>query len=763
MTAVNPDHRPYADAAWAYKKAGWDGVIPVVGKGPPKDGWTGQRGGWPSGADIQDWCDTERYAGQNIALRLPPSVLGVDVDNYEGHRGAATLAEREAEWGPLPDTWRSTSRTDTLSGIRLYRIPEGLAWPGQLPGGGVELIRWDHRYCVCWPSQHPTTGRTYRWTRGDLTTLEIPSPSELPALPQAWVDGLVRGVYMAEAKARLGFGEAARWVDNLPGSNDAPCRRLSWLGDKLRSALRNAPESRHETALTGVLDIVRQGADGHPGLVRVLASVASMFTDLITADGSRVSDAAWGEWHRLLEGAVQIVVAQPGDPVGWDPCIVISDPPFNPSVESFAEWTAKHRPVTSSVPDGRQMQAQDALSSPESNEQAAPVVSTWAELADVKAALAGQLSVAPPVELMRADGQHVFYAGKVNGLLGPSESGKTWVALLAAAQAVTEGRNVLVMDFEDTVIGMVSRLRSLGVPDELVARHVNYLAPSEPLERAAADLHAMLARVKPDLIILDGVNAAMTTMNLDLVNNKDATMFHLSLLLPLSRTGATVIIIDHTPKNDMEGASKGGIGAQAKRAAMTGAAIRVEVVKQFSRGHTGILKLWVDKDRGGHVRMASLNGKLVGLVHLEPGQDGALSVRFEQEVESETESGGFRPTALMGRVAEHLENNPGASQRDILAAHLGKDKYVRQAIDLLVSEGYVSRASGPRNATLHSLIRVWPSAGPQSGAALGRTTSSASVARVMTESYPPGHGGTQRPQSEIQDQFSFTPDHPDDE
>src|SRR5690606_20379161 len=117
-----------------------------------------------------------------------------------------------------------------------------------------------------------------------------------------------------------------------------------------------------------------------------------------------------------------------------------------------------------------------------------------------------------------------------------------------------------------------------------------------------------LAAWQPDLVILDGFNAAMTLQGLDLMSNKDATTFAQTVLRPLARSGACVVYIDHTPK-DSENKSAGGIGAQAKRAMTTGCALRVEVIKEFGKGQSGKVRLRVDKDRQGDVRGISLPGK----------------------------------------------------------------------------------------------------------------------------------------------------------
>jgi P4 family phage/plasmid primase-like protien len=151
--------------------------------------------------DIAGW--ERQLAASNLAVRLVGPMIGIDVDDYvtaDGieKRGAATIAAAEKDLGPLPATWRSSSRgADSASGIRLYRLP-----PGVLLGAGaeralvdtygyhVEIIRPDHRYLIAWPSVHDETGATYRWISPDGTELDegdIPPMTSVPELPASWV------------------------------------------------------------------------------------------------------------------------------------------------------------------------------------------------------------------------------------------------------------------------------------------------------------------------------------------------------------------------------------------------------------------------------------------------------------------------------------------------------------------------------------------------------------------------------------------------
>jgi AAA domain/Bifunctional DNA primase/polymerase, N-terminal len=183
---------PYAQAADVYWNAGWRGILPLPArcKLAPPEGWTGGASGDPSYADVTTWAEDGHGRG-NIALRLPADVLGIDVDAYGEKKGADTLRDAEQRFGPLPPTWIATSRDDGISGIRLYKVPEGLWWPDAV-GEHIDVIRRSHRYAVVWPSIHPE-GRPYHWIDpGSVVANTVPKLDELPDLPGGWVDGLTR-------------------------------------------------------------------------------------------------------------------------------------------------------------------------------------------------------------------------------------------------------------------------------------------------------------------------------------------------------------------------------------------------------------------------------------------------------------------------------------------------------------------------------------------------------------------------------------------
>jgi hypothetical protein len=303
---------PYAAAYETYRRAGWNGTLPLPPRrksSPPKD-TTGEGGAWPSVADCMAWADGPEGAG-NIALRLPHDVIGLDVDAYDGKLGAWSLTAAEQRYGPLPATWCTTARGDGVSGIRLYRVPEGLAWPGEV-GPACEIIQHRHRYAVVWPSVHPG-GPTYQWYGPDGQPSGIPDPDQLPALPQAWVDGLTGGrEHQATPRNNWTTTQIQHWLITRPRALDAPCPRMKRAVDAARLALA-AGTSAHDTTIGAVMRAVRLADEGHAGAVPALGQLHAAFMTEATRPGrpghTRSVSQAENEWRRALDGAVSKVSA----------------------------------------------------------------------------------------------------------------------------------------------------------------------------------------------------------------------------------------------------------------------------------------------------------------------------------------------------------------------------------------------------------------------------------------------------------------------
>lgn len=300
---------PYAASAWAYRRAGWAGVLPLPpgAKWPPPGGYTGWAGIEPSGADIQAWADGPQGAG-NVALRMPAGVYGLDVDDYGSKSGGTALGELVERLGPLPATWVASSREESTSGIRLFRadLPVGRRWRDEPAGhsAGIEAIHLGHRYAVAWPSLHPDTGRKYRWRRPDglLVDDEVPRPRDLPHLPAVWIEALTE-----PGEVRVGaVAGHAETIETVTAWRDGePCPRVADAHARALHGLAAAADGAalHPVSLAGVHELTNLGHEGHAGVRRALAEHYAAHVEARRARGETAA-VAEGEWWRAVRGAI---------------------------------------------------------------------------------------------------------------------------------------------------------------------------------------------------------------------------------------------------------------------------------------------------------------------------------------------------------------------------------------------------------------------------------------------------------------------------
>lgn len=232
--------RPFADGADALAASGLGSPLPIPfrRKEYPPTGYTGRKGIRPSGPDLEEW--RAHRGSDNIAVRLAEDVVGIDVDAYDGKQGAATVSSFEAEYGALPPTYRITSRPDNVSGIGLYRLPEGADETDLADmGPGVEVIRHSFRYVMAGGSVHPE-GRTYAYVAPDgARSPTPPHRDDLPTLAPAQVAGL-----RCKAKPSTGAKAHSQSIEDLEADLERlPGLRLrvgGWLPDLERYRTEDA-------------------------------------------------------------------------------------------------------------------------------------------------------------------------------------------------------------------------------------------------------------------------------------------------------------------------------------------------------------------------------------------------------------------------------------------------------------------------------------------------------------------------------------------
>lgn len=572
MTAV----RPFADTYENYWQQGWLGVLPLPErmKDPPPAGFTGAAAPMPSWPDMLEWA--EQNPGGNIAIRLPDNVVGIDVDAYDDKPGATTFADAEDRWGALAPTWISTSRTDGISGIRLYAVPPGARFRGML-GEGVEIVQRTHRYVVVSPSIHPE-GRTYQWiTPEGVGTVEPPHPDDLPPLPGAWVEGLRATTPPIDRAGIAGGSELvkAALTEGIP--SDRVLDRL-WLAVE---AIQGS--SRYEATLGHSAALLRMGKQGEPGVNAALTALYNAYVPAVAHARQGGMKAAEAEFKRMIKGA--------------GPMLATPDTTGSGAERSLYELAGLPVPTDRDLAVAQPQTTREIGGESPSTGNESPLYG------DVAALLDGTMPEPPkPSVLRRTDGVALFYLREINYLYGDPEDGKTWVSLAAVAQRLTGGGTAIFIDLDHNGMNsIIDRLLKLGAPPGALAdrQRFRYCEPEDfqHLARIVADCVPW----RPGVVVVDCIGELMGMRGANSDNADEYTQTINATVLPLVRAGAAAILIDHMAKGK-DSRAYGAGGTMAKRRKLGGTSIRVEPTRKLVRGKGGELALIGQKDRHSGVR-----------------------------------------------------------------------------------------------------------------------------------------------------------------
>ncbi len=322
-----------------------------------------------------------------------------------------------------------------------------------------------------------------------------------------------------------------------------------------------------------------------------------------------------------------------------------------------------------------------------------PEPTTWAPV-DLAPVVLRDATVDPPSVLARSDGVYLLYPSRVHAFQGEPESLKSWAAQLAAMQVISWGDDVLYIDFEDTEVGVVSRLRAMGLAAGSIASHLVYIRPDEPLRMrhnaltpAGVEFENLLARRSFALCVIDGVTEAMAIEGLDLLSNADVATWIRRLPRPIAEKGAAVVVLDHVPK-DRTNQGRYAIGAQHKLATLTGAAYKFSVKSPLARatGTTPVearVIMTVEKDRPGFVRARAIDGKIAEL-RITSWPEGNVSASLEPPTE-----GPDADSEVAYRILEFLAHYDGSPKNGVEHGVEGNATAIRNALRWAVDQRWV--------------------------------------------------------------------------
>jgi len=329
--------------------------------------------------------------------------------------------------------------------------------------------------------------------------------------------------------------------------------------------------------------------------------------------------------------------------------------------------------------------------------EAVTATSSW-DPVDLTEILADRFVAPVPSIMARADGLCLMYPGLVHSFHGESESGKSLIMQHAAAVELGQGRDVLYLDYESDAASVVGRLRELGAPVDMIARHFHYLHPEESFTSLTSRMRwARLLEATYSLAIIDGVTDALATFGYSSIDNDDVTKWQIAMPRKIaSETGAAVALIDHVSK-DNAGRGRFAVGGSAKMNGLTGAAYIVEVGTPLGRGRRGVVNVRIGKDRPGGVR-----GQLIASDKMRADRTEAVAtvvvdstsgagIHVELQVPTELAPGGVKANdaATLDKAAAYVTDHPGMSKTATAQAMTGKYAANLAALATLITQGYV--------------------------------------------------------------------------
>lgn len=636
------------------------------------------------------------YAG--LGLRVLPIRPGAKTPSLTAWTDAATTDTTIiAEW------WGGLYRGHGI-GIALDQLPDGRwAFAVDIDGASHNVdgaTTW-HDLCATYPN-HPPAETVEATTGGGGTHLLFAAPHEVRngtiGPKGGGIDIRGKGGQILAEPTLHPNGTAYSWVDGHEPWNMAIADAPGWLVAMLDEPERVAPSP----------NVPQAPATGdRPG---DLWAASTSWEEILTADGWTLhhTDRQTGELHWTRPGKERRdgTSATTGFTTNDNLKVFTSSVP---ALDAEATYS-KLGYLAATRFGGDHAAAASHLAGLGHHVDQAPVDLSWTpsglppaapgallgdgtdlhgwEPTDLAAILAGDYEAPVPTIGRRTDGRALFYPGRVNAIQGESGSGKSWVAIWAAAAELAQGNHVLYIDLEDHAASMIARLRAVGVADGAIASAFHYINPARSWNHAGSvELERICTEHPVTLAVIDSTGEAMALDGAKPNDDDDTARWFRRVPRALASHGPAVVITDHLPKAT-DAPSLFAIGSQRKRAAIDGVAYRCDVRVAPSRGGEGHLGLICAKDRNGTYQQ----GTKIADVHVLSTDEVTGSV----QITVTSPEGYHRPTVLMQRVSEYLEaQDEPVSKRQICKDVKGKEQPLRIAVDLLVMEGWTRSVPRP--------------------------------------------------------------------
>lgn len=553
-----------------------------------------------------------------LGFRVPPNVVVIDVDAYDGKHGDESLERAESWLGELPDTWRITSRGwSNLSGRYLFRKPEDLdfsesaLWQFREPGTefGIEILRTTHRFSWAAGEIHYKTGEVIKCWDPMGTLCDMPYVHELPELPERWVAYLRNPPVPQGLSAYHRPADGPQWWLSQPDaslSTDDELKGFAWdmllsrvpvedIWEQWQRVARSADPSwpwerkdfdRHvRTRALGKVD-------------EILAHEDAERDDILALDPD--ADLKYEKALQEFEKPRELVA-------------LITEQPMLPDSGDLERMAQLQPQFTDRAPrETRAVKAEEIVRGhPRYNDLFFQAAAREVLKRDVMELFADEfegfedISALPEPEVpafLNVTGRGCLLPPcTVTVMSGNRASGKTWAVATWAAQELRSGGHVVWIDFERQAHLLSSKLRVLNVPEHLTRNQVHYTGGKLPsTDRLTQCIRQYRAEGNGRvLLVVDAFRGLQGRVSPGTsANDGDAVeAVYLQYLNPAAArdAGATVVVIDHITKTGLGGT----FGSERKESAADHV-IRVTQQQKFSKESSGYSTLEITKDRYGN-------------------------------------------------------------------------------------------------------------------------------------------------------------------
>ena len=139
----------------------------------------------------------------------------------------------------------------------------------------------------------------------------------------------------------------------------------------------------------------------------------------------------------------------------------------------------------------------------------------------------------------RSDGVSLIYPAREHTIVAETGAGKSWVACMCALAEMRKGNRVVYIHYEEADPAItIERLMFLGAGPEMILKLFTYVGPLTSPRKGR--LKALWDR-GPSLVIHDGVNQAMSTLNAEHLAVNGASVFRTTMVVPCVAAGAATL------------------------------------------------------------------------------------------------------------------------------------------------------------------------------------------------------------------------------